>query len=379
MTTHPDPGRPEFAVLWRQARTAVARGQVKLGYKAPDPAAASAVSAVIGRELTAGIGTTIVVADLDSRVRAVFSCGLGELLSSLFGESAGSVVAPAEADDILGAAVAAAGVSGGWVAAWVDQARRYAKISPAELAEVAPRAAAAIARLHLGEGAPAEWIVLSDLGLVRGTRLAGLVLRAAAVAHGAALPKSTVDERRLWERSGVLLDAVSTTVLTWGFPGCEARTDAGLPTHLTIRDTIPAGVSAFVCTSPVVVDNCIAAGVRYPVICLSGHLNPVARTILPKLHTAHIHSDFDAHGLLITHQALTLTNGTPWRMSADDYRAALTPGHDLLALGPDPLTAPWDPTLPEAMRAGWAIPEHILAPTLVADLLTFQGERPAPR
>ncbi|MBM7772141.1 uncharacterized protein (TIGR02679 family) [Actinokineospora baliensis] len=371
MTAHPDPGRPEFAVLWRQARTAVARGQVKLGYKAPDPAAASAVGAVIGRELTAGIGTTIVVAELDARVRAVFSCGLGELLSSLFGERAGEVVAPAEADDVLGAAVSAHGISGGWVRAWVDQARRYAKISAAELAEVAPKAAAAIARLHLGEGAPTEWIVLSDLGVVRGTRLAGLVLRAAAVAHGVAVPKAAADERRLWERSGVLLDAVSTTVLTWAFPGCEARTELGLPTHLTIRDTIPSGVNAVVCTSPAVVDNCITAGVRHPVICLSGHLNPVARTILSKLHTPRIHSDFDAHGLFIAQQALTLTNGTPWRMSANDYRAALTAGHDLPALGPDPLIAPWDPALPEAMRAGWSVPEHLLAADLVAELLTF--------
>ncbi|GLW92574.1 DUF2399 domain-containing protein [Actinokineospora globicatena] len=363
--------RPEFAVLWRQARTAVARGQVKLGFKAPDAAAASAVAGLLGREVTAGVGMTVVVADLDVRVRALFSCGLDEVLSSLFGESAGGVVAPAEADDILGAAVAAAGVRGGWVSSWVDQARRYAKISPTDLAGIAPRAAAAIARLHLDASAPAAWLVLSDLGLVRGTRLAGLVLRAAAVAHGVPLPRSTSDERRLWERSGVLLDAVSTTVLTWAFPGCDGRTELGLPTHLTIRDAIAAGVDAAVCTSPVVVDNSIAAGVRFPVICLSGHLNPVARTLLSRLGGARVHGDFDAHGLLITQQALAISNGTPWRMSAADYRAALTPGRDLQALTPDPLVAPWDPELPEAMRAGWAVPEDAVAESLVADLLTF--------
>ncbi|SES43710.1 DUF2399 domain-containing protein [Actinokineospora terrae] len=362
--------RPEFAVLWRQARTAVARGQVKLGFKAPDAAAAVAVAGVLGREVTAGVGMTVVVADLDVRVRALFGCGLDEVLSALFGESAGSVVAPAEADDILGSAVAAAGVGGGWVPAWVDQARRYAKISPVELAEVAPRAAAAIARLHLGSSAPAAWLVLADLGLVRGTRLAGLVLRAAATAHGTPLPRSTSDERRLWERSGVLLDAVSTTVLTWAFPGCEARTELGLPTHLTIRDAIPAGVAARVCTSPVVVDNAIAARARVPLVCLSGHLNPVARTLLSRLGSAHVHGDFDAHGLMITQQALAITNGTPWRMSAADYRDALDSGRDLQALSPDPLTAPWDPTLPEAMRAGWAVPEDAVAEVLVADLLT---------
>ncbi|WP_169735493.1 DUF2399 domain-containing protein [Actinokineospora inagensis] len=360
--------RPEYVVLWKQARAAVARGQVKLGFKAPDPVAAAAVSALIGRELTAGVGTTIPVADLDGRVRVVFGCGLGDLLSSLFGDEVAEVVAAEVADDVLGAALAAAGVDGPWVAAWVDQARRYAKISPDELAAVAPEAAAAIARVHVGQQPPREWLTLRDLRLARGTRQAGLVLRAVALAHGVPLPKSPADERRLWQRGGVLLDAVSTVVLTWAFPGCEARTELGLPTHLTIRDVVPAGVDAAVCTSPRLVDNSIAAGIEYPIVCVEGHLNPAARTVLSRLSRARVHGDFDANGLFIARQAMELATGSPWRMSADDYRRALTKGLDLPALGPDPLHAPWDPDLPEAMRAGWAVPEDVLADELVADL-----------
>ncbi|GLZ40488.1 DUF2399 domain-containing protein [Actinokineospora sp. NBRC 105648] len=364
-------GRPEYAVLWKQARTAVARGQVRLGYKAPDAAAATAVSALLGRELTAGVGTTIAVTDLDARLRAVFHCGLEDVLSAGF--VAQAVSGPAAADEVLHAAVA--GLPVPWAAQWVDQVRRYAKIAPDRLAALAGTAVQILSRIHLDPaGPPSSWVVRADLGpdLDRGRRLGGVVLRGAALAHGLPLPRSAEEERRLWERCGVLVDGLSTTVLTWAFPGFDDRTAAGLPGHLTIRDAVPAGTVAVVCSSPRVLEEAIAAGVRHPIVCLSGHLNPVARHVLPRLTGARVHCDFDAHGLLIAGQALALTNGTPWRMGADDYRSALELARrdelDLPPLGAEPGPAPWDPSLIEAMRAGWAVPEHLVADLLVDDL-----------
>ncbi|WP_018686294.1 TIGR02679 domain-containing protein [Actinokineospora enzanensis] len=365
--------RPEYAVLWRQARTAVARGQVKLGYKAPDPAAASAVSGLLGRELTAGVGTTIPVADLDDAVRSRFHCGLSDVLGAVFGEQAAAVpaAAPDEADRILFQAMTDAGVSGDWVPRWVDQARRYAKIAPDRLATAARQAAAIVASLHLDSSVPPpSWEVRSDLA--QGHRLTGLVLRAAALAHGVPLPRQRGEEKRLWERCGVLLDGVSTTILTWAFPGFDDRNAQGLPTHLTIRDRVPSGLVAAVCTSPRTIDAAIAAGIRTPLLCLSGHVNPVTRQVLSTLSGARVHSDFDAHGLLIAQQALSLTNGTPWRMTADDYRAALSRARqeeiDLPALDAAPPATPWDPDLTEAMRAGWAVPEDVVIAELLTDL-----------
>ncbi|SDJ46688.1 TIGR02679 family protein [Actinokineospora alba] len=383
-------GRPEYEVLWRQARKAVARGQVKLGYKAPNPAAAAAVSALIGRDLTALVGTTIAVADLDERLRASeFHCGLDEVLAAVHGEAA--VFSPEQpsvdasrrewSDEILTEALTTAGLQAApWAPLWIDHVRRYAKIPPERLAEPAAQATAILSRLTLTPGAiPSEWIARTDLAagpraLDRGQKVAGLVLRAAALAHGLDFPKTAGDERALWERCGVAPDGLSTTVLTVGLP---------LPRHADLRDLVAApkdlvqpGTVVWVCENPRLVEASIDAGLSKPLVCLSGHLNTVARQLLSRLAASgaaiRCHADFDRTGLLLTRQVLDLTGGTPWRMGADDYREGLDLARaenvDLPPLGPDPGAAPWEPALTEALRAGWAVEEEVVLPLLLADL-----------
>ncbi|SDC98103.1 DUF2399 domain-containing protein [Actinokineospora iranica] len=405
-------GRPEYEVLWRQARKAVARGQVKLGYKPPDHSAADAVSALLGAfdepparaRLAAGIGTTIVVADLDTRLRAgKFHCGLAEVLAAVHGEPAEFNPVQASVDasrrewvnEILTGALASAGLqSRAWAPYWVDHVRRYAKIPPERLAEPASRAAAILARLTLDPNAiPETWSARADLAarhgggahsLDRGQKLAGLVLRAAALAHGVEFPRSARDERTLWERCGVALDSVSATVLCWALPvpAMADRTAAGFPTHLTLRDlraadlVAPKGTVVAVCENPRVVEAAVDAGATHPLVCVSGHLNTVARQLLAHLADAGAairhHGDFDRDGLLIARQVLDLTGGAPWRLGADDYREALDLARadevDLPPLGAEPGPTPWDPTLPEAMRAGWAVEEEVVLDLLLADL-----------
>ncbi|MGQ0837679.1 DUF2399 domain-containing protein [Actinokineospora sp.] len=413
-------GRPEYEVLWRQARKAVARGQVKLGYKAPDARAAEAVSTLLGAfgdpparaALTAGVGTTILVADLDARLRAsTFHCGLTDVLAAVQGEPAefSPVHRSVEAerrdwtDEILGRALDSAGLSArAWAPYWIDHVRRYAKIAPESLAEPANRAAMILARINLDpETVPAEWTTRAALSarhgggaydLDRGRKLAGLVLRAAALAHGVDFPRTAADERTLWERCAVAPDGVSTPVLCWAMPwagtdswarALHERTADGLPSHVTLRDLgaapaalVAPGTVVAVCENPRVVEAVIDSGIRHPLVCVSGHLSTVARQLLSRLASSgaviRYHGDFDRAGLLITSQVLPLTGGAPWRMGAADYREALElarrEGVDLPPLGAEPGPTPWDTELASALRAGWAVPEEVVIDLLLADL-----------
>ena len=126
-----------------------------------------------------------------------------------------------------------------------------------------------------------------------------------------------------------------------------------------------------VCARPALMEA--ATGV--PLVCLSGRLGPAARTLLSRLvaagRTVAVHTDFDAAGLTALREAITL-GAVPWRMSAEDYRAALDLARehdiDLPALDGDPGPTPWDPDLAAALRAGWAVPEEVVTGLLLGDL-----------
>ncbi|MGW5054242.1 DUF2399 domain-containing protein [Actinokineospora sp. NPDC004072] len=241
----PDPRRPEYEVLWRQARKAVQRGQVKLGYKPSTGPAAAAVSALLGRTVELGVGSTIRVADLDERVRAVFHCGLADVLAAVHGEPArfqpdqASVDAARRewTDSLLRSALAAAGLDDApWASAWIDQVRRYAKIAPERLAVPANQAATILSHLNLTPSRPTRWhsrVALAraagdEHALDPGRKTAALVLRAAALAHGLPLPRTRQEETHLWERCG-LTDALAHPVLVHNFPGTP------YPVHLPLR------------------------------------------------------------------------------------------------------------------------------------------------
>ncbi|GAA4434807.1 hypothetical protein GCM10023148_41190 [Actinokineospora soli] len=202
-----------------------------------------------------------------------------------------------------------------------------------------------------------------------GRKAAALVLRAAALAHGVALPRGRAEEARLWERCGVA-DGLSS-VLVHGFPELPGpvqvplRSLPGLPSADTVR----------VCLRPRLVEAAADAGWRVPLVCLSGRLNPASRALLSSLVAAGkrvtVHADFDAAGLLVVRAALEL-GAEPWRMGAADYRAALDSARDndidLPALDHDRGATPWDPDLAAAMRAGWAVPEEVVTGVLLDDL-----------
>ncbi|OLR90176.1 TIGR02679 domain-containing protein [Actinokineospora bangkokensis] len=372
MTGARDFGRPEYVVLWKQARAAVQRGQRRFGYKAPDEAAAAAAAALLGVPVTAGVGLTFGVSELDERLAG--AGGLRAVLESVHGTPVLPGSAPAArdtwVDDLLRSALAAVGLADRpWAGPWVDQVRRYSKVAPEQLDGPAAVAASVLARINLDPRVvPTVWVPRAELAgvdLDRGRKVAALVLRAAALAHGVPLPRTTLEEQRLWERCGVAVDGVSSTVI-WRGQVVALRDVASVP-------VVPRGGRVWVCTSPRLAELTGTADV----LCLSSRLSVASRMLLARLASLKasfmVHGDFDAAGLLVVGQALRLTGGTPWRMAADDYRAALdlarSEGLDLPPLGAEPPETPWDPVLQEALKAGWAVPEEMLLDLLIPDLV----------
>jgi uncharacterized protein (TIGR02679 family) len=85
------------------------------------------------------------------------------------------------------------------------------------------------------------------------------------------------------------------------------------------------------------------------------------------------HGDFDGEGIRIAAYVLAKTPARPWRMTAADYRAAVSRNPH----GPQPgrLTeAPWDPELTRSMTEhGTAVVEELVADVLLEDLAGQAG------
>ena len=228
-------------------------------------------------------------------------------------------------------------------------------------------------------------------GLDDGTLAGALLLRAAAAAASEPGPSRSDGRRALWERLGVLTDLVSGTVLVHGLrpPGDDAwsammrsRADLLVPTHLTVAELraiepavvlAPAGQVVSVCENPQVLQSASRAGVRAPLVCLSGNASAAGSILLRRLVAqgcpVRYHGDFDWPGIAIAARVLDL-GASPWRLGARDYERALAaPGRDRLPLAGRPVSTPWDPELAHAMhRAGVAVHEEAQLAGLLKDL-----------
>ncbi|MFE7193042.1 TIGR02679 family protein [Kitasatospora sp. NPDC057541] len=222
-----------------------------------------------------------------------------------------------------------------------------------------------------------------------GTRLSSLVLRALAVLYGTDMPDSAEGRRGLWSRAGVADDELSAGVLAVGLrPGGEGPVaeisricaDAGHPVSLTLAQlrtpgdfTGPAGPVHITENPSVLALTLRRFGRRCPpLVCTSGWPNTAVIHLLRRLAddgaSLHYHGDFDGEGIRIAAHVLAKTGAVPWRMGADDYRAAAT----TFPSGPAPgrLTpAPWDAALVEAMAGlRTAVVEEVVADLLLDDL-----------
>lgn len=225
--------------------------------------------------------------------------------------------------------------------------------------------------------------------LDRGQPLATLCLRAIAVSHGIDGQRSASARRQAWAALGVIIDDLSSPVLTFNLRAAvdsalgqllDLYREQGQPAFLTYRQLQssnvfeplePAMRRVFICENP----SIVSAAARevgapcHPLVCTNGQPTSSVHLLLSQLRLAGAqlwcHADFDWAGLSIVRQLVREHTATPWRMSVEDYRAASA----TVSLHPQPFTASWSPELPDAIRArGKAVFEEQLIRSLLEDL-----------
>jgi uncharacterized protein (TIGR02679 family) len=201
-------------------------------------------------------------------------------------------------------------------------------------------------------------------------------------------PAKAEDVRDMWDRFGVVVDDLASRVLVLNIPtqgeGLGAwLTDAarlGIPFQVTLHQltTLPIKVQIdelYVCENPAVLRR---AAERLgpacpPLVCTEGRpstaFHRLARAALADDARMRYHGDFDWPGVDMTNQLVHRYDAQPWRMSADDYRKALSEEVEHIALKGDARPTPWEPELATAMtEAGVAVYEESCLDVLLADL-----------
>lgn len=407
-------GISQLEGLWDKARQALEAPDKPATFRLelPDQQTRDKVGEVYGRPMW-GQGTRINVSKLDRALRDTrFGLGLADVLEILHerpvvtrdSASAARTERRDRVTEVFTAALRDHGLADApWAGAWVGWVQQFGRVAEQDLDAVAQRSAAVLARMTLTpDTEPRAWRSRADLAaelaggaheLDNGTTLSRVVLRAAAIAHRTDSPANEAQRRKLWERCGVTLDAVSSTVLSWALPihgdsalawTTRARTESGLPTHLTQLDLraaperlVDAGTVIAVCENPRVLEAAATEGVAHPLVCTSGQLATIAVQLLDRLRAdgaeLRYHGDFDWAGVSIFRPLYEQDMALPWRMSAADYREAVNRASaqrvDLPVLTGEPGATPWDPELAELMStAGRGVEEETVLDDLLADL-----------
>ncbi|AOW94642.1 TIGR02679 family protein [Rhodococcus sp. WMMA185] len=244
---------------------------------------------------------------------------------------------------------------------------------------------------------PAEGISLTELAeratgdtkaLSRDRRLASIVLSALAFEQGVPRPESVESERAIWEAAGVVVDTLSSQVMTIGVRVHEKHligrilnesSDEGVPSILTLDQltrysVTPTGGPVFVCENPAVIAAAARTlGSQCPaLICTQGQPSAAARRLLDVFSDHHVHwrGDFDWTGLRATARAIADYEAVPWLMDAETYRTAVGRGpSEPFKESDTPCDAPWDTELSTLMKAsGKTVMEERIIPELMASL-----------
>ena len=193
----------------------------------------------------------------------------------------------------------------------------------------------------------------------------------AACTRALAHCRDAVDSIDVWDRFGVHSDQVSGAALTWGLPLDRTTPlarivtpsiELGIPLHLTraaLRQypiRVPAGTTVLVTENPRVVEAAATRRLASPVITTNGNPSAAVRLLLDQLLASkailRYHGDFDTPGLAICARMQQL-GLVPWRMTSDDYRAAVNAavaaGVNLPLETRLPGSTPWDPSLAVAL------------------------------
>ncbi len=408
---------PSLAQLWSRLRQRLERtghmidGSIRI---ALDETAADRLGGLLGSSMNSGT-RSIRLTVLDAALRrSAAAAGLVAVVGELTGSPLRDLPAERAGHDHgwehvwceFDAALERAGLAtAAWLPDWVnwlhgsgvirrlglDHARRTLDRAVAVLAELnltrcdlaASRSGSAEAPTMLA--ALAARTTGSAHGLDEGRSVTALVQRAVVIAFEVPVPEDVTDRRALWQRVGIEPDAISVTVITWGLrpPGDDGwsqmmneRADLGLVTHLTAReldhaaqDLTRPGQIVYACENPQALQALVDHGISGPMLCLSGNPTFAGLRLVSALKPRY-HGDFDWPGVAIAGRVYA-AGGTPWRMTDDDYRAAIAAAeqHAWMPLTGDPAPTPWSPALEGSMiTRGIALHEEAVTDILLSDL-----------
>lgn len=279
-----------------------------------------------------------------------------------------------------------------WFQAWLDAvgsdgtATRLVRRGEADVLGWAARVLDRLPAADLPLPALAEWATGNTKAL-SGTPLASVVLRALALREGLPAPANRADARARWEAAGVIVDDLASQVLVLNVRAGEDHVVAdwlrdaagfGIPFRLTLHQlslhpVTPLAREVYVCENPAVLRAAASelAEDSAALVCTEGQPSAACHALLAKVSgRIHWRGDFDWTGLRTTATAITRYSALPWRMTADEYVAAVGTGDSEPLKGP-PAASPWEPRLAETMTEHRrAIMEERLIPRILEDLAT---------
>ncbi|MGW7293161.1 TIGR02679 family protein [Streptomyces xiamenensis] len=400
-------GGPELTRLRDRLRHRLASGRAltgKLTLADATPAERAAVAALLGRPPTTARSLTITLPDLDRVLRT--SGAAPEGLEWAISELTGPV--PVRAEEARNLALA-------WqqaftplreltttrpdLAAWhthfqeTGLARRLLR-TPEEAAPVLATLAGLLTHLPLSPPQALSTFAAQRTGNAHALDdgpLATLTLDAIRALTGAPPGSGAQWRRDTWAAAGLLLDELSSQVLTLALPGdphtptgraLTALASAGEPAILTLRQLLrdpprfSTGGTVYVCENPTVTlaaaDLLPPSGCA-PLVCLQGQPSVAALRLLELMSssgwTITYHGDFDWGGARIATRLSSAVPWTPWRYRHTDYEQALATHPHTTPLTGAPTPTPWDPPLATVLTAhGRRIEEELVLPALLTDL-----------
>jgi uncharacterized protein (TIGR02679 family) len=351
-----------------------------------------AVAGLLGRPVRPGTGATrLNLGDLDATLRRTADGwdlrAVVETTGGPLPDRAGDARVRADAIDAAVAEARRVAPDAAWVDAWLGElgdgttTRLHGRDELGLVRDAAHVLAVLSERADTVEDALPLPVLASrttgDTKALGPTTLGTLVLRGLARRFDEPFPDDAAGRRALWEAAGVVQDDLASQVLVMGLgrtapldprgPVGRWLTDAsehGLPFRLTLHQltqhplTVRTPGPVFVCENPAVLRTATAAlgSGSAPLVCTEGRPSIACSRLLAMLVAGgcevRYHGDFDWPGLHIAGAVLATTGGTPWRMGAADYLAAVrrsTAAPTRLRGAPAP--SPWDPRLALAMTA----------------------------
>lgn len=409
MELTPDPSRlakvlggADTAWLVARVRERMARGlplDATVSLRNPTVAERAAVDRLLGRRPSGSDTVTVPLAKVDAVLRdsGIHPDGLAAAVVAMRGPVVNRAQAGAEQERAWVAAVAPMvdyAEERGELRAWWTETVRTGLVrrlaGDAETAAMLARQLRSVLAALPAEREPlgrfAARVIGSAHALDPGVPLATLSVGGARVLGG--IPDGA-DRRTVWASVGVLVDELSSTVLTFGLPGDTPTATGraltqwkavGQPVVLTLRQLLldPPILGAdqviSVCENPSVV---AAAAQRYgqrclPLVCTGGQPGAAVLRVLELAVAggAHLryHGDFDWYGIAIANFLRRRFDWAPWRYRSADYEVAVAQASSP-ALAGTLVQASWDPELAAAMhRHGRQVEEELVIDDLLADL-----------